>query len=144
MFAGLMSRCTMPLPWATSRAAAICMPSSRIVSISSGFPAIRCLRVLALQQFHGDEGLAFALIDFVDGADIGMVESGCGASLATKTFQGLRIVSYIFWQELQSDKSAQARVFRLIYDAHSAAAELLNNAIVRDGLADHGLIRLSY
>jgi len=51
---------------------------------------------------------------------------------------------YILWQEFQSNEAAQTRVFRLINDAHSAATKLLKNSIVSDGLADHGLIRLSY
>src|SRR6202035_1816865 len=98
----------------------------------------------ALQQFHGDEGLAFALINFINRADIGMVESGCRTSLTSKTFEALRIVSYIFREELQSDKAAQPCVFRLIHHAHSTTAKLLKNSIVSDGLAEHGLIRLSY
>ena len=37
---------------------------------------------LALQQLHHDEGLAFVLLDFVDGADIGMIQRGSGLRLA--------------------------------------------------------------
>src|SRR5438309_11004906 len=66
-----------------------------------------------------------------------MVESGCRTSLATKTFQGLGIVSYFFRQELQSHESAKARVLGFVDNTHAAAAELLNDAVVRDGLADH-------
>src|ERR1700730_9871461 len=97
------------------------------------------LQSVALHQFHGDEGLAFALVNFIDGADIRMVESGRRTSLAAKTFQALRIVSYIFWQEFQSNKAPQARIFRLINNAHSAATKYLNNSVVSDGLANHGL-----
>src|ERR1700733_15352257 len=96
------------------------------------------LERLALQQFHRDKSLAFALINFIDSADIGMVESGCRASLAAETFQALRIVSHIFRQELQSNEAAQARVFRLIHHAHPTASKLLNNSIMSDGLANHG------
>src|SRR6267143_1607662 len=66
-----------------------------------------------------------------------MVESGCRTSLATKTFQGLGIVSYLFRQELQSHESAMARVLGLIDNTHTATAELLNDAVVRDDLGDH-------
>ena len=45
MFAGLMSRWTMPFACAASSASAIWMPRSRTSSISSGLPAIRCRSV---------------------------------------------------------------------------------------------------
>jgi hypothetical protein len=70
-----------------------------------------------------------------------MVESGCRTSLATKTFQGLGIVSYFFRQELQSYESAKARVLSLVDNTHAAAAELLDDAVVRDDLADHSEMR---
>src|ERR1700730_4717935 len=95
------------------------------------------LESAALQQFHGNKSLAFAFIDFIDGADIGMVESRCRTCFAAKTFETLRIVGYIFRQELQSHGSAQTGVFRLIHHAHSTATKLLKNPIVRDGLANH-------
>ena len=45
MFAGLMSRWTMPLPCAASSASAISIASGKICSESSGRLAIRCLSV---------------------------------------------------------------------------------------------------
>jgi len=38
---------------------------------------------------------------------------------------------------IHRDKSVQARIFALVDNAHSTAAELLDNAIVGDGLANH-------
>src|ERR1700680_3631979 len=96
------------------------------------------LKSAALQQFHRDESLALTLINFINGADIGMIERRRHASFTAKTFQALRIVSYIFRQELQSHESAQASVFGLINNAHPAATKLLNNSIMSDGLANHG------
>ena len=40
-------------------------------------------------------------------------------------------------QELQGDASAEAQVLRLIHDAHAAPAQLLEDPVVRDSLADH-------
>src|ERR1700730_10046454 len=51
---------------------------------------------VSLQQFHRDKGSALTLVDFIDGANVGMVESGCRTGLAPKTFEGLGIVSYFF------------------------------------------------
>jgi hypothetical protein len=39
-------------------------------------------------------------------------------------------------QEFQGDGAVQARVLRFIDHAHTTAAELLYDAIVRNGLAD--------
>jgi hypothetical protein len=36
-------------------------------------------------------------------------------------------------------QSGQGGVLRFVYDAHPATAELLDDAVVRDGLADHGI-----
>jgi len=37
---------------------------------------------LAFQQFHGDEGASGGFVDFVDGADVGVVQGGCGFGFA--------------------------------------------------------------
>ena len=89
-----------------------------------------------------DEGSLLNFVDFINRADVGMIESGCRTSLATETFQGLGILSYFFRQKLQSHESAEARVLGLIDNTHTAAAELLNDAVVRDDLADHSEMRV--
>ena len=40
-------------------------------------------------------------------------------------------------QELQGDEAVQTSVLGLVHYAHAAAAELFDDAVVRDGLADH-------
>jgi hypothetical protein len=40
-------------------------------------------------------------------------------------------------QELQGDHASQLDVLGLIHDTHAAATELLQDAVVGDGLADH-------
>jgi hypothetical protein len=47
------------------------------------------LQGLAAQHFHHDELLAAVPGNFVDGADVGMVQSRGGAGLAAKNVQGL-------------------------------------------------------
>ena len=56
---------------------------------------------LPFQQLHHDEGLPFVLAEFVDGANIGMVQRRGSARLAFKTLQRLGIVAQFFRQELQ-------------------------------------------
>ena len=41
----------------------------------------------AIQKLHGDVRLVTVLADVVNGADVGVVESGGGASLTSEAFQ---------------------------------------------------------
>src|SRR5689334_21724627 len=92
---------------------------------------------LAIQELHGDECLSTLLTDVVNRADVRVIQSGRGASLTAKAFQRLRVSGQFFGQKLQSYKATQPAVFGLINDTHPAAAEPLDDAVVRDGLADH-------
>ncbi len=68
------------------------------------------------EKFHDDEAQAAVLSNFVDGADVGMVQSGSGASFTAKTFQGLRVVRDIVGQELQRDEAAERGVLGAVDD----------------------------
>ncbi len=93
----------------------------------------------AIQKFHDDESLAMLVVNFVDGADVGMIQRGGGLRLALETGQGLRILGNFFRQKFERDEAVQLQVLGLVDDAHPATTELLDDAVVRDGLADHGL-----
>ena len=80
--------------------------------------------------------LPILLADFVDGADIGMVQSGGGLRLAAGSAQAPEGLGDIIGQEFQGDKATESGVLGLVDHAHTAAAELLDDAVVRDGLAD--------
>ena len=56
---------------------------------------------------------------------------------ALKTGQGLRILDHLVGKKLKRDKPVQCQVFGFVHHTHPAAAELFEDAIVRDGLADH-------
>ena len=77
------------------------------------------------------------LANLIDGADVGMIESRGGPRLAAKAFQGLGISGQFVGQEFQRDETPQFGVFSFVDHTHPAAAELFDNAVVRDGLADH-------
>ena len=91
-----------------------------------------------VQKLHGDERLPVLLADVVDRADVGMAESRRRTHLAAKPFQSLRVMRHLSGQELQSHEAAEASVFGLVHDTHPPAAQLLNDAVVGNGLADHG------
>jgi hypothetical protein len=93
---------------------------------------------LPFQQFHGNEGPAFVFADVVDRADVGVIQCGRGLRLALKTTEGLGITGYLVGQELEGDEPVEPGVFGLVNHTHTAAAQLLDDAVMRDGLADHG------
>ena len=92
----------------------------------------------AVQKLHDDERLTFMLADFVDRADVGMVQRRRSTSLAPEAFQRLWVSCKIIGQELQSDEATKLGVLGLVDHTHPAAAQLLDDAVVRDGLTDHG------
>ena len=96
------------------------------------------LQGLAAQALHHDEEMTVVLANLVDGADVGMVQRRCGAGFAAEAFEGLGIVGSIVGQKLESDKAAQLGVFSFVDHTHAAAAEQFEDAVVGDGLADHG------
>ena len=77
------------------------------------------------------------LADLVNGADVGMVQGGGGTRLAAETFQRLRVLGDVVRQKLERDKAAEASVLGFVHDAHTAAAELADDTVVRDRRIDH-------
>ena len=95
------------------------------------------LERLAFQQLHGDEVASVVLANLVDRADIWVVQSGGGASFALKTVERERIFFRLGRQELERDMAAQVDVLGFVDNAHPSAAQLREDTVVRDGLADH-------
>jgi hypothetical protein len=69
-----------------------------------------------------------------------VIQGGGRARFALEPLDRLRIGGELGRKELQRDAAAQANVLGLIDDTHSAAAEELDHAVMRNGLADHGLV----
>jgi len=91
----------------------------------------------AVQILHGDEGLPLLLADVVDRANVGMVQGRSRLGLALEAGQGLGVAGNVIRQELERDKAVQPGVFGFVDDAHATTTDLLHNAVVRDGPADH-------
>src|SRR5207245_10048472 len=60
------------------------------------------LQRCAIQKLHGDERLAILLANFVDSADIGMVEGRSSPSLAAEAFQRRRVLPDILGRNLSA------------------------------------------
>jgi hypothetical protein len=60
-----------------------------------------------------------------------------GAHPERTLLEGLRVLGYIVGQELESNKPAELHILSLVDNTHTAAAQLLDDAVMRDGLADH-------
>ena len=48
------------------------------------------------------------------------------------------VFGYFVGQEFEGDKAMEPGVLGLVHHPHATTAQLLDDAIVRDGLADHG------
>src|ERR1700730_10292066 len=94
---------------------------------------------LSFQKLQHDEAQATVLPNLVNGADVGMVQSGSGAGFAAKTFERLRVVRDIVGEELQRDEAAQGGVLGAVDNTHPAAAQLVENSIVGDRLPKNRL-----
>ena len=72
------------------------------------------------------------------GRELLIAECGRGLSFALKAGECVRVSGNFMRQELEGDEAVQPRVLSLIDHAHPATAELLDDEVMRDGLADHG------
>jgi hypothetical protein len=77
------------------------------------------------------------MTDFIDRADVRVVQRGCGTGFPAESLQGLRVLGDVVRKEFQSDEAPKVGVLSFVNDTHPAAAELLDDTVVRDGLANH-------
>jgi len=91
----------------------------------------------AVQKLHRDEGLSLVLPNLVNSANIGVVQSRGRACFAAKALKSARILGKLRREKLERHEPAQFQVFGFVDNAHPPAAQLLDDAVVRDGLADH-------
>ena len=137
MFAGLMSRCTIPLACDAASASATCVLMSSSCSVCIGLSGNALLQALALQLLHHDEGMAVVILNAVDGADVGMVQQRSRPCFPLEALQRLGIAGQIFRNKLQRNVPPQLEIFGLVNHTHATAPELAQDAIVGDCLANH-------
>ena len=93
---------------------------------------------LPFQQFHGDYGPSIDLIDFVDRADVRVVQRGRNLGFPLETAEGLCIVGEFVGKELQRDVATELEVFRFVDHTHAPAADLADDAVMGNRVP-HGL-----
>ena len=113
------------------------MPELQDLLDLKAFGGDAVLQGLPLQQFHGDERVPPVLVNIVDRADVGMVEGGGGLGLTLEALQRLMVLGHFFRQEFERNEAVELGVLGLVDDTHSAAPELLQDAVVGDGGAGH-------
>src|SRR6266852_9300390 len=91
----------------------------------------------SVEILHDDERLAVLLTNVVDSADIRMVERRRSSRLAAESLQRLPVLRYILRQKLQCNEAVKPSVLGLVNDSHASAAELLDDAVMRDDLSNH-------
>ena len=69
-------------------------------------------------------------------ADVRVIQGGGGSGFAPETIQGIRVAGEFVGQKLESDKALEPGVLRLVDDAHPAAAQFSDNAVMGGGHAD--------
>ena len=80
--------------------------------------------------------------NFVNCADVGMIESRSGPGFAPEAFECLRVMRQFLGQKFQCDMTAETKIFGLVNNTHPAA-DFFQNAVVRDGLPNHECSRCS-
>ncbi len=76
------------------------------------------------------------VVNLVDSADVGVIQCRGGLRFALETAQCLGILRYLVGKELQGNETVELDVLGLVDHSHAAAAEFLQDAVMRDGLSD--------
>ena len=95
------------------------------------------LQRLAVEQLHHDEALTLVFADVEEHADVRVIERRGDARLAREPGERLRIVRQMRRQQLERHLPAEPAILGAIDHAHAAPAELLDDLVVRERLANH-------
>ena len=76
------------------------------------------------------------IVNFVD-ADVRMIQCRSRLGFALKAAECRWVFGYVVGQELKGDEATEFYVLSFVDHTHPPAAQLLDDAVVRDGLADH-------
>src|SRR6185295_2141263 len=97
----------------------------------------------AFDQFHYQKRLALVFFDSMDGRNIWMVERRQQLRFSFETRQPLRLVNQRFGYELERHRAIEFEVACAVNLAHSTLADLLDDLVMGDCLADQKWASLS-
>ena len=103
-----------------------------------GWPLMRCFRVWPSRNSMAMKGSPLLIVDFVDGADVGVIECGSGFGFPFEAVEGLGVFGEFVGEKFEGDEAAELEVFGFVDHTHAAAAEFFGDAVVGDGLINHG------
>src|SRR5271157_4555463 len=92
----------------------------------------------SIHELHDEEGASVLLADVMNGTDVRVIQGRGRPRLPLETAERLRVVSNFVGQKLQGHETVQSDVLGLVNHAHSATTQLLDDAVMGDGLADKG------
>jgi hypothetical protein len=107
---------------------------------ADGLPGHPLRQGLPLQQLHNDEVPAFVLLDRVNGADVGVIEGGSGARLALEALERLAVLGHFRGKKLQGHAAAELRILGFVHHTHAARAQLAENLVMQERLADEWVL----
>ena len=92
-----------------------------------------------LHKFHGDVGPAIGFANFVDGANVGVIQGGDRAGFLENALVAGGTSGWQRTEEFQSDVALKLFVAGAVHHAHATFAELVFNYIVAESLTEHTL-----
>ena len=98
---------------------------------------MRCFSVAPSRNSIAMNVCPVLLTDVVYRADVWVIQRRRRLGFSLEAGQGLRVSGYIIGQKLERNETVETSILSFVDNAHPAAAELLNYAVMRDGLADH-------
>ncbi len=129
----------MPFSCAASNASAICRAILTACSTAVGSGVDPLGQGLTLGQLHDQELAAVDVLEAVDRCDPGVLECGQHPCLALEAGQPLGVGGEPGGQHLDGHLAAELRVLGPPHLTHAALAELVQDLVVRNRLADHVL-----
>jgi hypothetical protein len=94
---------------------------------------------MSRHQKNDEKRPAFVFADVVNGTDMRVIDARGAACFSPESLECCGVGCQMLRQQLQCYFSAQAHIFRAEDDPHASPAKMLNDAIMRNGTAEHGL-----
>jgi len=87
-------------------------------------------KIGAIEQFHDKKWMAVVLVNFKNGADVGMVEGGSSLGFPLEAAAGRRMASIIGADEFDSDFAEELLILGNIDIAHAAGTEMAQDLVM--------------